>query len=209
MAQRGLFLQLLVECKRQLDDGYVRVRDRAALGSLGGCDRKTSGKSLGILAEKSLCTYEENGSGGIVIHIPNYLEWQGIDVKGVREKSRKNPTKIPPLRPDKIRPDKTNIYIRDLFNEACKSLPKIRTWRGNRIRTVKKRAEENPELDWSDFFKKVEDSDFLTGRGENKWSATFDWLMKAANFDKVLEGNYDGRKPIRKVESGYTGPISV
>jgi hypothetical protein len=39
-------------------------------------------------------------------------------------------------------------------------------------------------------FGKVEASPFL--RGERKWAgATFDWTMKRANFQKILEGNYD------------------
>jgi hypothetical protein len=40
-------------------------------------------------------------------------------------------------------------------------------------------------------FGKVEGSPFL--RGERKWSgATFDWTLKRANFQKIIEGNYDG-----------------
>ena len=41
-------------------------------------------------------------------------------------------------------------------------------------------------------FEKAEQSDFLKGKS-GKFKASFDWIMKAANFIKVLEGNYDNR----------------
>jgi hypothetical protein len=44
--------------------------------------------------------------------------------------------------------------------------------------------------DFISVFGKVESSPFL--RGERKWTgATFDWVMKRANFQKIIEGNYD------------------
>ena len=68
------------------------------MGSLWGCDRKTCGKVLGNLAEKSLCTYSKNEDGVITILLPKYKYWQDLDVKTLREKSGKFGGKIPPLR---------------------------------------------------------------------------------------------------------------
>lgn len=107
MAQRGAYVQLILACKNGRDDGMVSYRDGTALGSAWGCDRKTSGKTLGILAEKSLCSYSKNDGGVITIRLPNYKRWQDMTVEKVREKRRKIPAKIPPLRPDQIRADKT------------------------------------------------------------------------------------------------------
>lgn len=36
----------------------------------------------------------------------------------------------------------------------------------------------------------TEESEFLKGKNERHWTATFDWLMKPNNMTKVLEGNY-------------------
>lgn len=121
MAQRGAYLQLLIAAKRGRDDGTVCYRNEAALGYDWGCDRKTCGKTLGILAEKSLCTYSQNGDGVILIEIPNYKQWQEIAVEEVREKSRKNPGKIPSTRAEQSRADQTrpdqSIYSQDSESE--------------------------------------------------------------------------------------------
>ena len=44
-------------------------------------------------------------------------------------------------------------------------------------------------------FEKAEASHFLKGGNGRDWSADFDWLMKDANFAKVLDGNYDDKRP--------------
>ena len=36
----------------------------------------------------------------------------------------------------------------------------------------------------------IQESPFLQGHGEKGWKITFDWFLKPANFEKVLEGNY-------------------
>ena len=36
----------------------------------------------------------------------------------------------------------------------------------------------------------AEDSSFLKGNNNRKWSATFDWLIADSNMAKVLDGNY-------------------
>jgi hypothetical protein len=41
---------------------------------------------------------------------------------------------------------------------------------------------------------KATQSDFLKGENRRGWCATFDWLIKPVNFDKVLSGNYDSKK---------------
>jgi len=83
--------------------------------------------------------------------------------------------------------------IRELFLELCPSLPRIKPvseWSKTRKRYVSARWKDYPDLSfWEDFFRKVEDSDFLAGRKKD-WIADFDWLMKQSNFLKVSEGRY-------------------
>lgn len=38
---------------------------------------------------------------------------------------------------------------------------------------------------------KAYQSDFLKGQNKNAWRASFDWLIKPTNFEKVISGNYD------------------
>lgn len=83
--------------------------------------------------------------------------------------------------------------IRELFNVTCPSLAKVMGINGKRKIAVAARWGEHPDLDFfKGYFERVEASDFLKGKNDRNWKATFDWLMNAANMDKVREGKYDG-----------------
>lgn len=81
-----------------------------------------------------------------------------------------------------------------MYHEICKSLPRIEKVTDSR-RVLIRKAEERLKGTggFGPFFERVERSDFLTGRKTN-WRAGFDWIMKAANLWKIIEGNYDNRK---------------
>jgi hypothetical protein len=51
----------------------------------------------------------------------------------------------------------------------------------------------------------VQDSDFLTGR-TGKFTASFDWIIKPANRQKILEGNYANKGVDKHGNSGQVGP---
>lgn len=42
---------------------------------------------------------------------------------------------------------------------------------------------------------KVRASDFLMGRTGSKWSITLEWFSRPNNFPKVIDGNYDNKRP--------------
>lgn len=46
---------------------------------------------------------------------------------------------------------------------------------------------------WREAMDRAALSPFLTGQTGRGWRADFDWLCKAANFTKLMEGNYDPR----------------
>jgi hypothetical protein len=88
--------------------------------------------------------------------------------------------------------------IIDYYNSICKSLPKVKARSKTRDKTIKafyiklKSIEKIKEL-----FSKVEASDFLTGR-DGKWgNCGFDWIIKEANYIKILEGNYANKSNYR------------
>ena len=58
---------------------------------------------------------------------------------------------------------------------------------------------EKAGLTTIDYLKKVESSDFLSGRS-GKWHATFDWIINPSNAVKIIEGNYSGKA---KANSSY------
>lgn len=83
--------------------------------------------------------------------------------------------------------------IRELFNSTCPSFAKVLGINGKRKIAVAARWKEHPDLDFfKEYFERVEASDFLKGKNDRNWKATFDWLMNAANMDKVREGKYGG-----------------
>ena len=85
--------------------------------------------------------------------------------------------------------------IRELFNTICPSLAKVIGINGKRKIAVAARWGDHPDLNFfAAYFKQVEASDFLKGKNDRNWKASFDWLMNAANMDKVREGRYDGGK---------------
>lgn len=89
----------------------------------------------------------------------------------------------------------------DLFNLTCKSLHPVSptlNWAASRRSAVGNRLKEKPEfVFWQQVFTRVERSDFLTGRNA-AWCANFDWILKPANLQKIVEGNYDNRGKNRR-----------
>jgi hypothetical protein len=63
-----------------------------------------------------------------------------------------------------------------------------------RRQTLAARLRDCDGLDgWTAALELVRQSEFLTGGGNRGWRATFDWLLKQANFVKLLEGTYANR----------------
>ena len=90
--------------------------------------------------------------------------------------------------------------ICDLWNSVCVSLPRIAKVTEARRQKIRARLDEfgcQPE-EWlttaETLFKRVQASDFLTGR-KTDWKASFDWLFEnGKNWVKVSEGNYDNKR---------------
>ena len=82
--------------------------------------------------------------------------------------------------------------IKNLYNTCCPSLAKCTALSDARKKTIKARFSSGyTEEDFKTLFTKAEASSFLKGKNNRNWMANFDWLIKDANFAKVLDGNYD------------------
>ncbi len=97
--------------------------------------------------------------------------------------------------------------IRKEFNRLCPSLPKVIALTDARRTAIRKAVERLGGADKiTDFFLRIEASDFLTGRNGRWKNCGFDWCMKAGNFFKIMEGQYDNEKAIadtHEAESEY------
>ena len=85
-----------------------------------------------------------------------------------------------------------------LYHELLPANPRIKVWDTARSSTLRARWREDAKrqsLDyWRRFFTHVAASPFLTGKVPDRNGRPFlpglDWLLKAANFAKVIEGRY-------------------
>ena len=86
--------------------------------------------------------------------------------------------------------------VLELFRELCPSLPspkEITKPRQGAINSAGQTLRKH-DLKFQQLFARVEASDFLTGR-DGQWDKCgFDWVLKPANLQKILEGNYDNKK---------------
>jgi hypothetical protein len=89
---------------------------------------------------------------------------------------------------DALKPE----HVVEIWNDTAPKLgkPKVRSLTPARRELLKARIGQYELTDFQDVFCKIERSPFL--RGDKGWSGcTFDWVFKRANFQKILEGNYD------------------
>ena len=99
---------------------------------------------------------------------------------------------LPQDRLDKDRLDKDSIEIYNSFIKICTSLPKPKKLTDTRKKAIKSRLKEYGKETILEVFQKVQDSDFLSGKN-SEWQANFDWILKPANFVKILEDNYKNK----------------
>lgn len=168
-------------------------------------------KSTVYQEEKNALALKENGSYKLLdtecIQNGYSLEAQVRLVKDslVKDSIGNLPPEILQI-PDRIPYQK----IVDAFNEICTSLTKVKELTEGRKSAIKGRYKD---LDYSmekvkEYFTQVQASDFLTGKvereGKRPFKATFDWVIKPANYVKIIEGNYVNQnhfiKPMSKQE---------
>lgn len=133
-----------------------------------------------------------------------------------RDRGTGEETPVPPA--TELPPKKKDFYelslyeqVRIRFIENCPSLPKPN--HANEWTPARKKAIRDKKITADEFiavFKKVEQSDFLTGRKTDWHGCSFDWILKPANWQKINEGNYDNRvESSKKPEREYTFDIDA
>ena len=83
-----------------------------------------------------------------------------------------------------------------IFIDECPSLPKPTEITAPRISMLLARFKQLKESldEWRALCRRIEASDFLAGRTDRPFSCGIDFIIKAGNFNKLIEGNYDNRK---------------
>lgn len=93
----------------------------------------------------------------------------------------------------------------DLYHSICISYPSVKTLSEARKKAIRARLKVYSLEDFRKMFEKAEGSAFLKGANNRNWSANFDWLMKDANFAKVIDGNYDSKPRQAESAKAITG----
>ena len=83
--------------------------------------------------------------------------------------------------------------IADIYNDTCVSFPRLTTLSDARKKAIKARLKTYSLDDFKKTFELAEASDFLKGKNDRNWTATFDWMIKDTNMAKILDGNYNNR----------------
>lgn len=100
-------------------------------------------------------------------------------------------------------PATTYRMIQDLYNSVCRSYPSLTKMSERRKKAINARLRSGYTIgDFRKLFEIAEKSEFLKGRNDRNWSATFDWMIQDGNMAKVLDGNYDDLKNTRKMDAG-------
>lgn len=93
------------------------------------------------------------------------------------------------------------------FNSICVSLPKIQKLTDPRKKKIKALQHHLGDMSIDEYFKMVEQSDFLTGRAGDWNGCNFDWILNPTNLTKIIEGNYNNRQSQQQNTPQYTQGI--
>ena len=90
------------------------------------------------------------------------------------------------------------------FNSVCVSLDPVKSLGDYSKRMLLQLMAQKSDLDFEKLFERVERSDFLTGRN-GRWSkggnkASFEWIIRPDNVNKILSGKYDNKEPSKNTE---------
>lgn len=173
--------QGVLRCLKSLTEKGFIVKTEKIINGVKFCEYYTT--DLNTVLNKVEYPIEESLTNGIKQSLPNNIGFNNLP---------NNKTK-------KIDYE----HIKDMYNEICISLPRLTVLSDKRKQAIKARLNKYSLDQIKQVFINAEASDFLKGGNNRNWQANFDWLMKDANFAKVLDGNY-ANKESKKGQS-YAG----
>lgn len=114
------------------------------------------------------------------------------------EKKTNKPGKVPRLGKVLIK------EIVNIYHNKLKMLPNVRLPLGkvsstnlrNRVKDLNT-TEDKIKEHFTELFTTVSKSEFLTGK-KTDWSATFHWIIRPTNYEKILNGEYTSLKTYKK-----------
>lgn len=161
-------------CKRMVRDAEISEK-RSNAGVKGGSSNKNKNFAYTNSEAKPQANIEANSEANTVIVNVNEIESKN-EIVVADEKEKIDFEKV--------------IAI---FNSVCNKLPLVQKLTPQRKASLKNRISEVGLSGIGDVFQKVSHSRFLTGENDRGWTADFDWILKPANFQKILEDKYKNK----------------
>lgn len=174
-----------------------------------------------LIQDKMIIKETPKETGQTVITICNYDKYNSQIIQEETEKKQQGNTKETPWKQqgNKVNKDKKENNIGDsdeslvcgtsqphtehidyselvkFFNEETKGVfGTVRTpLSDSRKGMINARIKSYGKKTFADMIRKAYQSDFLKGQNKKGWTASFDWLIKPTNFEKVISGNYDNK----------------
>lgn len=161
-----------------------------------GWSRKKVSSFLDVLEADNML-HQKRTSKYTLLTIVNYDFYQSKDDDEEHQKNITRTSKEHHENTNKNEKNDKNIYlykqVADLYSSICVSFPKLSKMSEARKKAIKARLNTYTVDDFKRLFQMAEESDFLKGKNDRNWSATFDWLIKDSNMAKVLDGNYKNK----------------
>lgn len=90
--------------------------------------------------------------------------------------------------------------VQSAFNSICTNMMPCQILTKNRLDKIKALISQANTDDIKEVFARANESNYLIGKNDRGWRATFDWLIDIDNFTKVKEGNFDNRPSLDVME---------
>ena len=185
----GLFSKNLFDSERVItsfgiQDRYRKINDL--------CRRKSDiSEYMLISSEEKRISSEEKP---ITSAKSTQRKEKEIEVKERKGKEIEYSTNVE-LKKDELSSPVDFSRLMDYFNSTFSGkLPSIKSMTETRKKAIKARVAQYGKKSIEEVFKSVLTSDFLLGGNDRNWRPDFDWIFKAANYTKILEGNYNGKR---------------
>ena len=185
----GLFSKNLFDSERVItsfgiQDRYRKINDL--------CRRKSDiSEYMLISSEEKRISSEEKP---ITSAKSTQRKEKEIEVKESKGKEIEYSTNVE-LKKDELSSHVDFSMLMNYFNSTFSGkLPSIKSMTVERKKAIKGRVAQYGKKSIEEVFKSVLNSNFLLGGNDRNWRPDFDWIFKAANYTKILEGNYNGKR---------------
>jgi len=102
-----------------------------------------------------------------------------------------------------------NFYIEKWNSFAAeRKLPEIKSITGERERHLKARISSEDFFSFDELLKTIDEQPWLLGKNEKGWRITFDWIINASNYTKIMEKNYLHLSPRREEPGRSKKPLT-